>query len=156
MRPNRIAPVLCILLAGVAALYAYEPVHHYDTARDASRDIEEAVAEASRTNRRVLLEIGGEWCVWCHILDDFWEKHPEATEFREAHFIMVKVNMGPENKNERTLLRYPKAGGYPHFFVLDSDGTFLHSQDTGKLESGDHHSKKKVLRFLQAWAPLEK
>ncbi len=155
MRLNCIVAVVSLLLIGVTGLSAYEPVREYDPSRDASKDIEEAVAEASRTHRRVLLEIGGEWCVWCHILDDFWKDHTEVTEFRDAHFILVKINMSQENKNEETLSRYPKVGGYPHFFVLDSDGSFLHSQDTGELESGDRHSKKKVRRFLEAWAPTK-
>jgi hypothetical protein len=54
------------------------------------------------------------------------------------------------------LSRYPKIPGYPHLFVLDSTGKFLHSQGTGELEVGDHHDREKVLSFLKAWAPSGK
>jgi hypothetical protein len=63
------------------------------------------------------------------------------------------VNFSQENKNEEVLSRYPKIPGYPHFFVLDKDGKFLHSQSTGDLEEGDHHDRKKVLEFLEEWIP---
>lgn len=37
--------------------------------------------------------------------------------------------------------------------IIDSKGKLLHSQDTGALESGDHHDRDKVLTFLKKWAP---
>lgn len=145
--------LVLLLFFGAILLCAYEPVHQYDPSRDASRDIAEAVAEAARTDRRVLVEVGGEWCIWCHILDDFWTEHSEVTEFREANYVMVKVNFSPANENTETLSRYPEVEGYPHFFVLGSDGSLLRSQGTGELESGKKHSKKKVFNFLKTWAP---
>ena len=67
--------------------------------------------------------------------------------------LVVKVNFSKENENEKVLSAYPKIEGYPHLFVLDSDGKLLHSQDTGALESGKHHDHDKVLAFLKRWAP---
>jgi hypothetical protein len=66
----------------------------------------------------------------------------------------VKVNVGPENMNEEFLSQYPKAAGYPHIYILDSDGTFLHSQDTAELEDGaDSYVPEVFMAFLQRWAP---
>ena len=45
----------------------YVPVIQYDPKRDAGSDIKNAVIEAQRTGKHVLLEVGGEWCTWCHI-----------------------------------------------------------------------------------------
>src|SRR5215211_4380263 len=84
----------------------YAPVHKYDPKQDAARDIQEAVAEAARTRRRVLVEVGGEWCIWCHIMDDFFEKNRALLDLREKSFVMVKVNFSDENKNEPVLSRY--------------------------------------------------
>ncbi|HJU55312.1 MAG TPA: thioredoxin family protein [Pyrinomonadaceae bacterium] len=134
----------------------YVPVHKYDPARDAARDVAEAAAEASRTNKRVLVEVGGEWCIWCHIMDDFFEKNRELLDLREKHFVMVKVNFSDENKNEQLLSRYPEIQGYPHLFVLDRDGKLLHSQDTAELEQGKSYNLAKFTAFLQKWAPPEK
>ena len=129
----------------------YVAVHKYDPKRDAARDIDEAVAEAARTGRRVLVEVGGEWCIWCHMMDDFFEKNQAVLDLREKNYVMVKVNFSDENKNEAVLSRYPQIKGYPHIFVLDSDGKLLHSQDTGELEQGKGYNLSKFTAFLEQW-----
>jgi thioredoxin-related protein len=148
---------LVLLLAACAAPppAAYEAVHEYDPARDAAKDIDAAVAEAARSGRRVLLEVGGEWCIWCHRLDAFWEQYPDVAEFLDKNFVMVKINFSDDNENKEVLSRYPEIPGYPHIFVVESDGSLLHSQDTGDLEEGDHHDRDKVMAFLEEWAPAK-
>ena len=39
------------------------------------------------------------------------------------------------------------------FFVLDQDGTFLHSQGTAELESGRGYNEEVFLAFLNQWKP---
>ncbi|MCI0488734.1 MAG: thioredoxin family protein [Blastocatellia bacterium] len=131
----------------------YAPVTVYDPARDADKDIRDAVAEATRTGKRVLLEVGGQWCVWCRILDRYFEEHKELTEFKEKNFIMVKINYSEENENKTVLSRYPEIRGYPHLFVLDSGGKLLHSQDTAELEKGKSYDLEKFFAFLKKWSP---
>lgn len=133
----------------------YIPVHTYDPARNAEQDIHAAVAEAGRTGKRVLLEVGGEWCIWCHIMDDYFEKNPSLLSLREKNFITVKINFSEENKNEQVLSRYPPVSGYPFLFVLERDGKFLHAQDTGKLEEGKSYNLAKFMAFLKKWSPPE-
>lgn len=130
----------------------YVPVHEYDFKRDAAQDIADAVAEAERTNKRVLMEVGGLWCGWCRIMDTFFAKNPDLLALREKNFVMLKVNFSEENKNEEALSRYPKINGFPHIFVLDKDGQLLHSQDTGQLEAGKGYDLEKFKAFLMKWA----
>ncbi len=131
----------------------YGPVKEYDPKRDAAKDVAEAVKEAQRTNKNILLEIGGKWCVWCGYLDKFFEANPALMRYREENYIMVKINYSPENKNEALISKYGKVPGYPHFFVLDKDGKLLHSQDTSKLEEGRGYNQTSVANFLREWAP---
>lgn len=130
----------------------YVPVTVYDPSRDAEKDIRDATAEAARTGKRVLLEVGGKWCGWCHILDRYFEEHPELVALREKNFIMVKINFSQENENKAVLSRYPEIPGYPHLFVLDSDGKFLHSQGTAELEKGKSYDLEKFFAFLKKWS----
>jgi len=125
----------------------------FDPSRDAAKDIQAALRQAEASGRRVILDVGGEWCIWCRRLDSLFASHPEIEEYRRAHFVTVKVNWSPENKNEQVLSHYPKVAGYPHLFVLESDGTLLKSQDTGELEKGKGHDPEKVMAFLKKWAP---
>jgi thiol:disulfide interchange protein len=131
----------------------FVPVTAFDPARDAAADVDAAIAEAKRTGKRVLIDVGGEWCIWCKRLDQFFQDHNDVANFLTRKYVTVKVNYSRENKNEAVLSRYPKVAGYPHLFVLDATGALLHSQDTGTLERGKAHDRKKVLAFLKAWAP---
>jgi len=143
------------VLTSVCAVFlnAGDKPTSFDPKRDADRDISNAVAEARQTDKRVLLDVGGGWCIWCHRLDTLFAKNPDLNQFLHKNFVVVKVNYSKENQNENVLSRYPKIPGYPHFFVLDKDGKLLCSQDTGELESGKGHDPEKVLSFLRRWAP---
>lgn len=130
----------------------YSPVTKYDPKRDAAQDIRDAAAEAKRTNRRVLLEVGGEWCSWCHHMDDFFEAHANLTSLRDQSFVTIKINFSEENPNKEVLSQYAAIAGYPHLFVLDSDGTLVHSQDTSALEEGKSYNLERFTTFLAYWA----
>jgi len=139
-----------------AAEGTFVPVTSFDPARNAAADIDAAIAEAKRTGKNVLIDVGGDWCIWCRRLDQFFADHRDVADFLHRNYVTVKVNYSKENKNEAVLSRYPKVAGYPHLFILDSSGALLHSQDTGKLEKGKGHDREKVMAFLQAWAPKER
>ncbi len=130
----------------------YEPILKYDPARNPEEDLKKTIVEAKKTGKRILLEVGGDWCIWCHKLDKFFEENKDVKKFLDDHFILMKVNFSKENKNEKFLSKYPEIPGYPHIFVLDKNGKLLHSQNTGELESGSNHDKKKMMDFLKKWA----
>lgn len=125
----------------------------YDPTRDPALDLQSAVAEATRTGKRILLEVGGEWCVWCHIMHAYFEEHPDLLAYRDEKFVTLRVNFSEENENKAFLSQYPKSPGYPHLFVLDSKGRFLHSQGTAELESGRSYDLDRFTAFLKRWAP---
>jgi thiol:disulfide interchange protein len=124
----------------------------YDPKRDPEKDIQEALAEAKRTHKRILLEVGGDWCSWCHTMDRYFEHNPGLLELRERNFVTVRVNFSRENENKKVLSRYPEIQGFPHIFVLDATGKLLHSQDTSQLESGKSYDLERFLAFLKKWA----
>ena len=121
----------------------------FDPARDAAADVATAASMAKSQRKRVLVDVGGEWCPWCHILDRFIAANGDVKTLMDDNYVWVKVNWSPQNKNEALLSRWPKVKGYPHLFVLDGDGTLLHSQNTDALEAGDSYDKDKVLGFLR-------
>ena len=125
------------------------PDAKFDPTRDADADIRLAVAEAKRTNRKVILDVGGEWCGWCHTLDRYFVQNPELRELRDKHYVWLKVNMSGENENKGVLSRYdPKIPGYPHLLVLDADGKLLKSQGTEILEEGPSYNMNRMREFL--------
>lgn len=133
----------------------YVPVREYDASRNAAQDLQAAQAEAARTGKRVLMQVGGSgaWCDWCHFMDTFFQTHPTLVELRDRYFVTVRISVSVENQNREVLSHYPKIFGYPHFFVLDEQGRLLHSQQTSQLEmgQGDTYNPQKMEAFLREW-----
>jgi len=123
----------------------------YDTVADPFAQIQAAQLTAVREHKLILLDVGGEWCVWCHRLDTFFRTHADVAEYLEAHYVPVKINYSLANKNEPFLSTMPKVPGFPHLFVLDEDGKLVHSQDTAELEEGKGYSTEHVMAFLRKW-----
>ena len=134
----------------------YEQNQKFDPMRDAGKDLQDAINQAQKSHKRILLDVGGEWCIWCHRLDSLFLQNKDLADYLYKHYVVVKINVSKENQNKGLLSKYPKVAGYPHYFVLDKNGKLLHSQDTGKLEYPKNypikgHDKEKVFNFLKKW-----
>lgn len=131
--------------------FAQELPAKFDPQRDAAKDVRTAVALAKAQDKRVIVDVGGEWCKWCHFLDNFIDANADVKALLEKNFVWVKVNWSPDNKNVALLSQWPKIKGYPHLFVLDAEGKLLHSQNTGDLEAEEGkntYDKPKVMAFI--------
>jgi thioredoxin-related protein len=142
---------LMLLIPLLAFALGADP--HYDPRADPEKDLAAARAEAARLDKRILVKVGGEWCGWCHRMDKFIAGTASVKAKIEKGFVVLKVNYSEENRNEKFLGRFPKVKGYPHLFVLDSDGRLLHSQDTGQLEERKGYSRERFEGFLDQWSP---
>jgi thioredoxin-related protein len=135
--------------------------HIYNPQANAQADIDAAVAKAKSSGKHVLLQVGGNWCIWCIRFHDLVEKTPELKDYINNNYEFVLVNYSPEAKNTAVLNKLGNPGrfGYPNFVVLDGSGKVIHIQDSGALErdkeetekEGKGHSVKKSLDFLKNW-----
>jgi thioredoxin-related protein len=127
----------------------------YHPEADAKADIAAAVKKASAEHKNVLLQIGGNWCIWCIRFNDLVSHDADLDKYVRANYVIVHVNYSKENMNEKVLadLGYPQRFGFPVFIVLDDKGNRLHTQNSGYLEDGKGHSKAKVMEFFQGWSP---
>lgn len=124
----------------------------YDESADADAQIAAAVASARADGKRVLLMFGANWCVWCRRLSWVFENDPQVSAALAAGWHVVKVDTGTRGSgtNRAIIERYgdPVQHGLPCLVVLDGEGTLVHTQETGSLESGDRHDPERVLAFL--------
>lgn len=126
----------------------------YDTKADGTRQINNALALAKKTNKRVLLQFGANWCVWCHKLHLLFQVDKPIAKELKASYVLVLIDVNKDhNKNVDAAYHNPTRLGLPALVVLDADGHQLTTKDTGELEEGDHHSPEKVLDFLKQWGP---
>lgn len=143
-----------LLLAGAPAdATPQKPTEmKYSPAADAKADLAAALKRAQAEHKVVLLDVGGEWCPWCHRMDKFLTDNAELLDLLQKNFVVVKVNYSDENKNEAFLSAYPKVQGYPHIFVLDATGKLLESKNTGDLEEGKGYNLARFKEFLMKYA----
>ena len=137
----------------IVAAPIFYSVSAYDPARDPQKDLEATTQRALAEGKRILLEVGGEWCSWCKALDRYVHENEAVASALERGFLIMKVNFSEENRNADFLSPYPTIPGYPHLFVLDGKGNFLHSQGTGELEQGRSYNQEAFLAFLERWSP---
>ena len=123
----------------------------YDPARDAFQDGRDAIKLAKATNRRILIEVGGDWCKWCHLLDRFLDKNPEIKKRLHQTFVFLKVNVSDENDNAKFLKVFPMPLGYPHMYVTEKNGKLLLSKDTADFLVNKKYSVERFTAFFEKW-----
>ena len=127
----------------------------YDASRNPNADGRAALKLAKETNRKVLIELGGDWCSWCFVLDSFIKDHPKVESRLHQTFVVLKVNISDENDNIEFISAFPPAQGYPHMYVTDSDGNILSSQDTADFRENKKYSEARFMAFFDRWQKHE-
>ena len=135
----------------------------YDETIDPMTQIDAAVAQAAKTDKFVVCQVGGNWCPWCLRFADFISKDSDIMKVVNDNFVYIHVNYNPrksgsetQQKNAQAMLKRlgnPQRFGFPVFVVLDDKGQVVHIQDSSFLEEGQGYSKEKVLRFFNNWTP---
>jgi len=85
-------------------------------------------------------------------LSGLLKTNAELAQIVQENYVIVLIDVD-KGHNQDVVKRYgnPTSFGLPVLVVLDTDGTQLTTQDTGKLEEGDHHDPAKVKAFLEKW-----
>lgn len=147
--------VLTVITSFAFALGDKDYNKKYDPNRDSVADFEAAKKDAKASGKLILVEFGGDWCVWCHRLEKFITSNPEINSGVDDVFIFLKVNVSDENKNEEFVSQFPKIKGYPFFAITDSSGTVIGTQYTGSLEAGKGYSVDKFKEFIIKWKAVQ-
>ena len=128
----------------------------YNDKENAETKIAELVKQAQKENKNIILQAGGNWCIWCLRFNQFVQTTPELKNVVDENYLYYHLNYSPENKNEKVFAKYGNPGekfGYPVFVVLDKNGKMIHTQDSAVLEEGKGYSIEKVKAFFTEWAP---
>lgn len=128
----------------------------YNDKENAEEKIAAIVKQAKAENKNVMIQAGGNWCIWCLRFNNYVQNTPELKEVVDKNYVYYHLNYSPENKNEKVFAKYGNPGekyGYPVFIVLDGDGKQIHTQDSAVLEDGKGYSLEKVKEFFTKWAP---
>ncbi len=153
-----------VLLSAVTALRA-EPEYPkqgpdiYDREADGTAVIAAALTQARAEHKHVLVDLGANWCVWCHRLHHTLQTDAAVAKVLNDNFVLVLVDVNHRDgkkRNDAVNEQYgnPIKEGLPVLVVLDAGGRQLLTQESGALEDGkDGHDPAKIIAFLQKWAP---
>lgn len=125
----------------------------YDDKRDPFKDAKAAIALAKASQRNVLIEIGGNWCTWCHKMDAFLDKNPDIYQKLHSEFVVLKINVSDTNENSAFMKGLPPVLGYPHMYVSTSAGKMVLSKDTAEFLQDGEYSRANWLAFINKWRP---
>lgn len=133
------------------------PLPYSETATPAqvNAQIDAAFVRAKATNKRVVIDLGGNWCSWCRMLAGVMEL-PDAKPFMDAHFEVVPVHVssvkGKTDRNGQVLKRFgiKEPDGYPFLVIAEPNGKVLvRSSD---VTDDNHHTPQTMLDWIAQYA----
>ncbi|TMH36349.1 MAG: thioredoxin family protein [Betaproteobacteria bacterium] len=122
---------LLALLLGLAAVAAELP---YNEAANAKAEIAQALADAAKASKPVLVIFGANWCEDCRALDLALKSGKNAALMSEE-FKVVKVDVGRFDRNLDIANAYgnPIKKGIPAAVIVASDNRVLYATRAGEL-----------------------
>jgi thiol-disulfide isomerase/thioredoxin len=126
----------------------------YDEAANANAAVDAAFARAKKTGKRVLIDLGGNWCGDCIVLANIMAL-PQMKPFLAAHFEIVSVDVGRFNKNLQVPARFgitQRLEGVPAVIVAEPDGTFVNPGRITALADARHMTAQSIADWLAQWA----
>ena len=82
---------------------------------------DQAFARARAEKRLVLLDVGAEWCHWCHVMDDTTYREPAVLRLLRERYVPVRVDADAQPDLANRYEDY----GWPATVVFDAEGREL-------------------------------
>lgn len=136
---------------------AHPEAKAYDRSREASADVDAALAKSQISGKKMMLVMGANWC---HDSRAFagWMKTPRFAAMLEQNFETVYIDVGvPQNGKGRNLAIAGRFGlgdivGTPTVMIVAPDGTLLNSDTAGSWRNAASRSEDAIFDELAAYA----
>ena len=111
MNFKRISPLLVLLCLIITKLSNAQEIKFFNGTFD------EALLEASKENKILMIDFFTDWCIWCKELDKKVYTNFEVAEFANKNFINLKIDA--EKGSGTELAKKYKIVGYPTILFLN-------------------------------------
>lgn len=133
-------------------------VKPYNPKENAEKKLTELVQKAQAEGKNIMIQAGGNWCIWCLRFNQYVLDHPELKKFVDENYYYYHLNYSKENKNEKLFKKFGNPGkyGFPVFVILDKNGKQIHTQSSDIFEDendDNSYNYEKVKAFFEKWAP---
>jgi thiol-disulfide isomerase/thioredoxin len=126
----------------------------YDEAANADAQVAAAFARAQKSHKRVLIDLGGNWCGDCIILANF-VKLPEIRRFMAAHYEEVSVDVGRFNRNLQIPARFgftKRLEGVPALLIATPDGKLVNGDNIFATADARNMTPQALADYLAKYA----
>jgi thiol-disulfide isomerase/thioredoxin len=126
----------------------------YNEAANGDADVAAAFARAQKSHKRVLIDLGGNWCGDCIILANF-VKLPEMRRFMAAHYEEVSVDVGRFNRNLQIPARFgitKRLEGVPALLIVTPDGKLVNGTDVFATADARSMAPQAIADYLAKYA----
>ncbi|HEX4301591.1 MAG TPA: thioredoxin family protein [Rhizomicrobium sp.] len=122
---------------------------------NANADVDAAFARARKDGKRVMIDLGGNWCADCRILSGLMEL-PEMRAFLASHYELISVDVGRFDKNLQVPARFgitTRLEGVPAILVATPDGRLVNAGRISAIEDARHMTPQALADWLAQWTP---
>jgi thiol-disulfide isomerase/thioredoxin len=126
----------------------------YDEQANADAAVAKARAEAKKHGKLLLIDLGGNWCGDCRVLDGTLQL-PSVKAFMDKHYTVVMVDVGRFERNLQIPVHYgftTRLKGVPTLLVVDpKTDRLLNRNDVFALSSAGDMSPQALADWLARW-----
>lgn len=129
-------------------------VQPYNEAANADAQVAAAFARAQKSKKRVLIDLGGNWCVDCIVLANF-VRLPEMRRFMETYYEEVLVDVGRFNRNLQIPAKFGITGrlkGVPALLIATPDGKLVNGDNIFATASASSMTPQALAAYLARYA----
>lgn len=141
-------------VVGITSLseMATPPARPYDPTANAKVQLADAQARARRSGKRLLIDLGGNWCPDCRILAGFMARS-EVAAFVAAHYEVVMIDVGHMDRNLDIPRRYGVNNlvGVPSVLIVDRKGRLVDAGHTAALSDARSMTPQALAEWLARW-----
>jgi thiol-disulfide isomerase/thioredoxin len=126
----------------------------YDEKADANAQVDRAFAQAKTSGKRVLIDLGGNWCPDCIVLKNFMEL-PEMRRFMDTHYEIAMVDVGRFDRNLQVPARFgfkARLKGVPILLIATPDGKLVNRNDVFATTNARGMTPKALADYLAKYA----
>lgn len=126
----------------------------YDEKADANAQVDRAFAQARKSGKRVLIDLGGNWCPDCIVLANFLHL-PEMRRFMDTHYEVAMVDVGRFDRNLQVPARFgfkTRLKGVPTLLIATPDGELVNRDDVFATTSASSMTPKSLADYLAKYA----
>jgi Thioredoxin-like len=128
----------------------------YDPQANGEQQLATALTQARGDGKRVLLNLGANWCRDSQAMYRLLTAHPEISREVRQYFILLMVDANKRDgppRNPDLVARFgdPLVRGIPALLILAPDGSLLNNDILERLDDADHRYPERVLAYLRKW-----